>query len=98
METKATEETHILTDKYLIKVLLVEDDVCDRRLHERLLARRPRPVEFAVESVGTMSAAVECLDRKEYDFVLLGLKLPGSAGIQTLQKIQEVGPTYLLWC
>ena len=78
METKVTERTRIPQDKDLTNVLLVEDDALDRRLVERLLAKCSRPVEFAVDSVGSLSAAIECLDDGEYDIALLDLGLPDS--------------------
>jgi signal transduction histidine kinase len=77
-------------EKDLIKVLLVEDDEVDRRLVERLLAKCSQPVEFAVESVGSMSAAAVSLGGRKYDLVLLDLGLPDSSGIETVQKINEV--------
>ncbi len=92
METDIAKTTQTLMEKDLIKVLLVEDDAVDRRLVERLLAKCSQPVEFAVESVGRMSAAAESLDSREYDLVLLDLGLPDSSGIETVQKINEVNP------
>lgn len=86
------EKTKILMNKDLIKVLLVEDDAVDRRLAERLLAKCSQPVEFAVESVRTLSAAVECLGGGEYDIVLLDLRLPDSSGIETIRKVSEASP------
>jgi len=67
VETERTEKIQIPMDKDLIKVLLVEDSAVDRRIVERLLARCPQAVEFAVESAGSLSAAAECLGSREYD-------------------------------
>lgn len=89
---EAVEETQVLTDKELIKVLLVEDDEVDIRFAKRLLARCSRPVKFVVESAGTLSAAVECLGDGEYNIVLLDLGLPDSSGIETVRKVSEVNP------
>ena len=55
------EEAHVLVDKDLMKVLLVEDDVVDRRLVERVLAKRSGPITFVVESAGSLSEAIGCL-------------------------------------
>lgn len=93
METERTEKTQTLMEKDLIKVLLVEDDAVDRRLVERLLAKCSQPVEFAVESAGSLSGAVEFLNSREYDLVLLDLRLPDSTGIETVKKIKEVKPS-----
>ena len=92
METKVTERARIPQDKDLTNVLLVEDDAVDRRIVERLLARRPQPFEFAVDSVGSLSAAIECLDDGEYDIALLDLGLPDSSGIETVRGLSEVAP------
>jgi len=92
MKPERTEKAQIAADKELIKVLLVEDNAVDRRIVERLLARCPQAVEFAVESAGSLSAAAECLGSKEYDIVLLDLRLPDSSGIETVRKVSEVNP------
>ena len=90
--TETTGKTQILMNKDLIKVLLVEDDAVDRRIVERLLARCPQAVEFAVESAGSVSGAVELLSSKEYDLVLLDLNLPDSRGIETVRKVSDSNP------
>ncbi len=92
MEMETREKTQILMDKDLIKVLLVEDDAVDSRLVKRVLAKCSQPVEFAVELVGSLSAAVKCLGSSEYDIVLLDLRLPDSAGIETVRNISGVNP------
>ncbi len=80
MGTETIDKTQILTGKDLIKVLLVEDDAVDRRTVERILANCPWPVEFVIESAGSLSEAVECLGSKGHDIVLLDLGLPDSSG------------------
>jgi len=92
VETERAEEIQIPMDKKLIKVLLVEDSAVDRRIVERFLAKRSQPVEFAVESVGSLSAAAECLGSREYDIMLLDLKLPDSRGIETVRSVSAAHP------
>jgi len=87
-----TERTQTRIDKDLIRVLLVDDDIADRRLAKRLLDKCPQPVEFTVDSVGRLSEAIECLGKAEYDIVLLDLGLPDSRGIEAVRKINEVEP------
>jgi len=79
-------------NKDLVKVLLVEDDAADTRLVERLLAECSLHAKFAVESVGSLSEAIECLTNREYDIVLADLGLPNSSGIETVQRIRETNP------
>jgi PAS domain S-box-containing protein len=92
METGRTEETQVPVRKTLTKVLLVEDNRVDRRLVERLLSTCSHPVKLAVESVETVSAAVECLNTGEYDLVLLDLNLPDSSGVETVRRVNEIEP------
>ncbi len=96
METETKEIAHFDADRNPIKVLLVEDDAVDARLVERILAQSSKPVKFAVESVGSLSAAIDCLSSKKYDTVLLDLELPDSSGIETVQKIKQVIPNTLV--
>ena len=92
MNTETMEKTQVVVDKKLIKVLLVEDDKFDIRLVERALTRYSQPVEFAVESAVTLSAAIKHLGNNEYDIVLLDLGLPDSSGIETVQRLKEANP------
>ncbi len=89
METEAREITHFDADRNLIKVLLAEDDAVDALLVKRILAKPSEHVKFAVELVGSVSAAIDCLNSKRYDVVLLDMDLPDSSGIETVQKVCE---------
>jgi len=80
------------TDKELIKVLLVEDNVIDRKMAQRALVGCSQPAEFAVKLADSLSEAIKCLNTKEYQVVLLDLRLPDSSGIETVQRIHEVDP------
>lgn len=92
METKATGRIQTLMDKKLIKVLLVEDDAVDKRSVEQLLAKCSQSVEFTVESVGTLSADVECLADKGYDIAVLDPRLPDSGGVEAVRKLSVANP------
>ena len=92
MGTETIDKTQILTGKDLIKVLLVEDDAVDRKIVERILANCPWPVEFVIESAGSLSEAVECLGSKGHDLVLLDLGLPDSSGVETVHRVSEINP------
>lgn len=92
MGTETIDKTQILTGKDLIKVLLVEDDAVDRQIVERILANCPWPVEFVIESVGSLSEAVERLGSRRHDIVLLDLGLPDSSGVETVRRVSEINP------
>src|SRR4030042_2615527 len=93
MEAETTNKTQALTDKELIKILLVEDDAVDRKLVERALAKNSKPVEFTLEFAESLSAAIEQLsNNKQYDIILLDLMLPDSHGVETVQRVREINP------
>ncbi len=93
METETTNKTQALTDKELIKILLVEDDAIDRKLVERILAKNPKPVEFTLDFTESLSAAIEQLsNNKKYDIVLLDLGLPDSQGLETFTALHTKIP------
>ncbi len=90
METETNKITQALLDKELTKVLLVEDNAIDKLTVERILAKCSRSIEFATDSAGSLSEAIESLNTNEYDVVLLDLILPDSNGLETLQRIKEI--------
>ncbi len=79
-------------DKELIRILHVEDDEIDRQLVKRILVGCSRPIEFNIESVNRMSAAIERLDNRDYDIALLDLGLPDTSGIESVQMVKRADP------
>ncbi len=73
----------------VINLLLVDDDVVDRRLIAKALTRFPQSVRFNIQTAGTVSEAIELLSGNKYDIVLLDLNLPDSDGIETLEKVHN---------
>jgi len=92
METETAKKVQTLMDEELIKVLLVEDDAIDRKLVELALAGCPQSVEFVIDHAGSISEAVEQLENRKHDVVLLDLMLPDSSGIDTVQRVHEINP------
>lgn len=68
-------------------ILLVEDNPGDVRLVFEMLSSYGRKVRL--ESVSSLSAAIDYLDAKKYDVILLDLTLPDSSGLGTLHKVKE---------
>jgi len=73
------------------RLLLIEDNPGDERLVREMLAETPGP-SFVLESVDTLSKALDRLDANETDLVLLDLSLPDSTGIDTVSKVQARAP------
>lgn len=78
--------------KELIKLLLVDDDVADRKVVKLALNQSSNVMDFNVETAETLAQATEYLKNKDYDVVLLDLGLPDSGGINTVQKAHEANP------
>jgi CheY-like chemotaxis protein len=69
-----------------VNVLIVEDDPGDVKLVRRLLLESAH--QYRVETVGEMSAAIECLSGgSAFDVVLLDMVLPDSNGTDTVVKV-----------
>ncbi|HEY9713251.1 MAG TPA: response regulator, partial [Chroococcales cyanobacterium] len=66
-------------------VLIVEDNAADARYAEELL---PGGAYKFVEAK-TLAQAVECLNQKDIDVILLDLSLPDSLGLQTVSYLVE---------
>ena len=74
----------------VISVLLVDDDVTDRKLVKVALLQSSKAVKFSVESAENLSGADALMKNKKFDVVLLDLNLPDSNGVETVTKIREV--------
>ena len=74
-----------------LKILIVEDDVVDRKLLERLLSESSLRVS-EVKTAEYLSAALELLDQDLFDVVLLDLGLPDAQGINSFIELQAHVP------
>lgn len=87
--TSSHEESHAGS----VRLLLIEDDLVDAQLIQRMLLRgEPRP--FAVRHSATLTEATHLLkDGPHPDIVLLDLSLPDANRDETLAFIRELGAT-----
>ncbi|MBN1787232.1 MAG: response regulator [Sedimentisphaerales bacterium] len=77
-------------DKNEIKILLVEDDKGDLLLTKKALNNCPQLVNFIMDSAGSLSETIKCLNSdKEYDVILLDMGLPDSNGLETVRRVCE---------
>jgi DNA-binding NtrC family response regulator len=70
-----------------IRVLVVDDERPIRFLMEKELPR----AGCTVTPVESGEAALEELGRREFDVVLMDLRMPGLGGMETLKRIRETG-------
>jgi signal transduction histidine kinase len=74
----------------VISVLLIDDDVLDRRLVQHALADTGGQVKFKVASAEHLAQAEQIMTKQAFDVVLLDLGLPDSKGIETVKKFRAV--------
>lgn len=77
-----------------LDVLLVEDNPGDATLIERHLAAAtiPQVGSVTVEHAESLPAGLAATDDQQFDAVLLDLGLPGSTGLETLDRFLAEGP------
>lgn len=75
-----------------IKVLLLEENFLDVCLLQEFLSEA-NSTQFELTPVERMDEALQYLDRKSFDIVLLDLSLPDSQGIETFVKIHRHAPS-----
>jgi len=69
------------------KILLVDDEVVFTQNMAKLLTNRG----YIVTVVNSGDAAIQALEEKDFDVVVLDLKMPGMDGITTLKEIKKLG-------
>ncbi len=74
-----------------LRILIVEDDVVDRKLLERLLAQSSLGV-YDVRLADCLARALELLRNHAVDVILLDLGLPDSQGMDSVVRVQRQTP------
>jgi len=75
-----------------IHVLYVEDDPTDALLTQEMFASEQDGELFRLNHVESLKAALEALQHKDYDAVLLDLMLPDVSGSDNIRAIHEQSP------
>jgi DNA-binding NtrC family response regulator len=68
------------------KILLVDDEIVFTTNMSRLLVNRG----YQVTAVNSGDAAIQELEKEDFDVVVLDLKMPGMDGIATLKEIKKL--------
>ena len=69
------------------KILIVDDEVVFTTNMGRLLTNRG----YKVTSANSGDAAIQLLEKENFDVVVLDLKMPGMDGLATLKEIKKLG-------
>ena len=75
-----------------LNILVVEGDLVDRKLLERLLYKSSLNIS-QVQSASSLKEATALLDRFPFDIILSDLGLPDSTGMDTVNAIHHAAPT-----
>jgi len=68
------------------KILLVEDEIVVRNLLQSIFQRHKLPVTCA----GTLAEAAACLEREQFDMMLLDIRLPDGDGQRFLEQVMAM--------
>ncbi|MDH7598406.1 MAG: PAS domain S-box protein [Sedimentisphaerales bacterium] len=74
-----------------IKILIIEDDLIDRKSLQRLLAKSSL-ADAVVETADSLGQAKEALKKGGFDIVLSDLGLPDSHGMETIRALRSLVP------
>lgn len=69
-----------------VRILLVEDNLGDRRLIREMLAEATN-MTFDLQYADRLQAAIEYMDQNDVEVILLDLGLPDSQGLETLRQV-----------
>ena len=69
------------------RILLVDDEVVFANNMSKLLTNRG----YRVTAVNSGDNAIHALEDKDFDVIVLDLKMPGMDGIATLKEIKKIG-------
>jgi len=69
------------------KILLVDDEVVFTTNMSKLLTNRG----YKVTAANSGDAAIQALEKENFDVVVLDLKMPGMDGLTTLKEIKKLG-------
>lgn len=69
------------------KILLVDDEKIFTRNMAKLLSNRG----YQVEAVNSGDEAIRAMEEKEFDVLVLDLKMPGMDGLTTLKEMKKLG-------
>ena len=72
-----------------LKLLIVDDDAVDRMAIRRAL--RDARVDADVDDCGSAEATLDAIRAADYDCIFLDYYLPGSTGLETIEKIRALG-------
>ncbi|WGV28133.1 hybrid sensor histidine kinase/response regulator [Halotia branconii] len=81
-----------MTASYLVKILLIEDNLAEARLLQEFL-KQAQSKEFTLVHVKRLQEALQEIRKDTYDVILLDLTLPDSQGLSSLPPLMINAPS-----
>jgi two-component system cell cycle sensor histidine kinase/response regulator CckA len=79
-------------EDHSIKVLLIEDNPADALLIEEMMRDAKGIADVHMTNVDTLEKALQALDERAFDILLLDLSLPDSQGLETFAEVRAKVP------
>ncbi|MBR4530113.1 MAG: response regulator [Lachnospiraceae bacterium] len=92
-QTDAEESGHVHHGQFIApeaQILVVDDNAFNRKVISAFL----EPTLIRIDDVESGYEALEMIDIKEYDLVLMDLRMPGMDGAETLERIRSDYPDF----
>src|SRR6186713_2467756 len=81
-----------MTNNKVIEILIVDDHKMVRDGIRIMLESQEERLSFSIEEAETGESAIESIENKDYDIILMDQQLPGISGAEVVSRIMKLKP------